>query len=77
MYTAWMGYLVRVTYSGLNQRLFRLDRLNSSSFYFPENIFVDVYSNVSCFTTFSSGSSSPEVVEFCQTLRLVYVIAQV
>jgi hypothetical protein len=36
---------------------------------------VDVYSNASCFTCFSSGSSSTEVAEFCPTLRLVYFIA--
>jgi hypothetical protein len=36
---------------------------------------VDVCSNASCFTCFSSGSSSPEVAEFCPTLRLVYFIA--
>jgi hypothetical protein len=64
---------VRVMFSGLNQNVFRLNRVKSSSFDYPENIPVD--SNSSCFTSFSSGSSSPEVMEFCATLRLVYVIA--
>jgi hypothetical protein len=32
--------------------------------------------NASYFTCFSSGSSSPEVAEFCPTLRLVYFIAR-
>jgi hypothetical protein len=73
-YTAWMGPLVRVTYSGLTQSVFRLDRVNSSSCDCPEKIPVD--SNASCFTCFSSGSSSPEVAEFCPTLRLVYFIAR-
>jgi hypothetical protein len=49
--------------------------MKSSSCDFPSKIPVDVYSNASCFTCFSSGSSSPEVAEFCPTLRLVYVIA--
>jgi hypothetical protein len=35
---------------------------------------VDVDSNASCFTCFSSGSSSPEVAAFCPTLPLVYFI---
>jgi hypothetical protein len=66
---------VRVTYSGLTQSVLRLDRLNSSSCDCPENIPVD--SNARCITSFSSGSSSPEVAEFCPTLHLDYVIAQV
>jgi hypothetical protein len=41
----------------------------------PAKIPVDVCSNASCFMCFSSGSSPPKVVEFCPTLRLVYVIA--
>jgi hypothetical protein len=39
----------------------------------PENI--PVNSNASCFTCFSSGSSSTENAEFCPTLPLVYFIA--
>jgi hypothetical protein len=38
---------------------------------------IPVDSNVRCFKSFSSGSSSPEILEFCPTLRLVYVIAWV
>jgi hypothetical protein len=75
LYTAWMGPLVRVTYSGLTQSVFILDRVKSSSCDCPEKIPVAVDSNASCFTCFSSGSSSPEVAEFCPTLRLVYFIA--
>jgi hypothetical protein len=71
LYTAWMGPLVRVTYSGLTQSVFRLDRMKSSSCDCPAKIPVD--SNASCFTYFSSGSRTPEVVEFCPTLRLVYL----
>jgi hypothetical protein len=52
---------VRVTYSGLTQSVFRLDRVKSSSCDGPEKIPMDVYSNASCFMCFSSGSSSPEV----------------
>jgi hypothetical protein len=73
--TAWMSPLVRVMYSSLTQSVCRMDRVKSSSCYFPEKIAVDVYSNASCFTCFSSGSSSSNVAEFCLTLRLVYVIA--
>jgi hypothetical protein len=76
LYTAWMGPLVRVTYSGLIQSVLILDRVKSSSCDCPEKIPVYVCSNASCFTCFSSGSISPEVAEFCPTLRLVYVIAQ-
>jgi hypothetical protein len=72
-FTAWIGPLVRVTYSGLIQSVFILDRVRSGSCDCPERIPVD--SNVSCFKCFSSGSSSSEVAEFCPTLRLVYVIA--
>jgi hypothetical protein len=50
--------------------------VKSSSCDCPEKIPEDVDSNASCFTCFSSGSSSPEVLEFCLTLRFVYVIAQ-
>jgi hypothetical protein len=75
LYTAWMGPLVRVTYSGLTQSVFRLDRVKSSSCDCPTKIPVDMYSNARCFTCFSSGSSSPEVAEFCPTLCLVYFIA--
>jgi hypothetical protein len=71
-----MGPLVRVTYSGLTESVFILDRVKSSSCDCPEKIpvDVDVDSNASCFTCFSSGSSSPEVAEFCPTLRLVYLL---
>jgi hypothetical protein len=74
LYIAWMGPLIRVTYSGLSQIVFRLDRMKSSSFDCLPKIPVD--SNASCFTCFSSGSSSPKVAEFCPTLHLVYFIAQ-
>jgi hypothetical protein len=67
-----MGPLVRVTYSGLTQIVFILDRVKSSSYDCPAKIPVDLCSNVSCFTCFSSGSSSPKVAEFCPTLHLVY-----
>jgi hypothetical protein len=62
-------------YSGLSQSVFRPDRVKSISCDCPEKIPVD--SNASCFTCFSSASSSPKVAEFCPTLRLVYVIARV
>jgi hypothetical protein len=57
-----MGPLVRVTYNGLTQSVFILDRVKSSSCDYSETIPVD--SNASCFTCFSSGSSSPEVAEY-------------
>jgi hypothetical protein len=76
LYTTWMDPLVRVACSGLNQRLFRLDRVKYSSCDCPAKIPVNVYSNASCFTCFSSSSSSPEVAEFCLTLCLVYFITQ-
>jgi hypothetical protein len=68
-----MGPLVRVTYSGLTQIVFILDRVKSSSCDCPEKIPVNF--NDSCFILYSSGSSSSEVAEFCPTLRLVYFIA--
>jgi hypothetical protein len=71
-----MGPLVRVTYSNLTQSVFRLDRVNSSCCGCPANIPVAFDSNASCFNCFSSGSSSPEVAEFCPTLLLVYFIAR-
>jgi hypothetical protein len=74
-----MGPLVRVMYSGLTQSVFsvfKLDRVKSSSCDCSEKIPVAVDSNASCFTCFSSGSSSTEVAEFCLTLRLVYFIAR-
>jgi hypothetical protein len=41
-YTAWMGPLVRVVYSGLNQSVLRLDRVKSYSCdyqaKFPEDV---------------------------------------
>jgi hypothetical protein len=73
LYTACMGPLVRVTHNGLTQSVFILYRVKSSSCDCPEKIPVD--SIASCFTCFSSGSSSPKVAEFCPTLRLVYFIA--
>jgi hypothetical protein len=71
-----MGPLVRVTFRGLTQSVFILDRVKSSSCDCPEKIPVDVHSNACFFKCFSSGSSLPEVAEFCPTLRLVYVIAR-
>jgi hypothetical protein len=55
--------------SGLTQSVFRLDRVKSSSCDCTPNTLVDVQSNASCFTCFSSGSSSSEVAEFYPTLR--------
>jgi hypothetical protein len=49
-------------YSGLTQSMLRLDRVKSSSCDCPEKIHVDVDSNASCFTSFSSGSSSSRVL---------------
>jgi hypothetical protein len=63
-----------VMYSSLTQSVFRLVRVKSSSCDCQTEIPVD--SNVSCFISFSSGSSSPEIAEFCPILRLVYFIAQ-
>jgi hypothetical protein len=60
----------------LNQSVFRLNRVKSSSCDCPAKIPVAVDSNAICFTCFSSGSNSPKVAEFCPTLRLVYVIAR-
>jgi hypothetical protein len=57
--------------TGLTQNVFRLDRVKSSSCDCPAKIPVDIYSNASCFTCFSSGSSSPDAAEFCPTLRSV------
>jgi hypothetical protein len=62
--------------SGLTPSLFRLYRVKSSSCDCPAKIPVVIDSNASCFTCFSSGISSPEVADFCLTLRLVYFIAQ-
>jgi hypothetical protein len=72
---AWMGPLMRVTYSGLTQSVLILDRMYSDFCDCPAKIPVAVDSNANCFTSFNSGSSSPEVAEFCPTLRLVYFIA--
>jgi hypothetical protein len=74
LYTAWLGPL-RVMYSGLTQNVFRLDRVKSSYCDCPEKKPMEVCSNASCFTCFSSGSSSSEVAEFCLNLHLVYFIA--
>jgi hypothetical protein len=71
LYTAWIGPLVRVKYSGLTQSVFRVDRVKSNSCDCPAEIPVDVNSNARCFYCFSSGSSSPEVAVFCPTLRLL------
>jgi hypothetical protein len=76
LYTAWIGSLVRVTYSGLSQSVFRLDRVKSSSCDSQSKITVYVYCNTSYFMSFNYGSSSPEVAEFCPTLRLVYFISR-
>jgi hypothetical protein len=71
-----MNPLVRVKYSGLTQNVLILDRVKSSSCDCPTKIPVAVDSNASCFTRFSSGSSSPEVSKFCPSLRSVYFIAR-
>jgi hypothetical protein len=63
--------------TGLTQRVFRLDRVKSSSCDCPAKIPVDFGTDSSCFTCFSSGRSSPEVAEFCPSLHLVYFIAWV
>jgi hypothetical protein len=65
---------VRVAYSSQTQSVFRMDRVKSSSCDLPAKFPLD--SNTNCFTCFSSGVSSPEIAEFCPTLRLVYVIAR-
>jgi hypothetical protein len=64
LYTAWIGPLVRVTYSGLIQSVLRLDRVKSSSCDFPEKIHVAVDSNASCVTSFSLVSSHPTLRRF-------------
>jgi hypothetical protein len=66
---------VRVGYSGLTLSVFILDRVKSSSCDCPVKVPVDLCSNASFFKSFCYGSSSPEVTEFCPTLRLVYFIA--
>jgi hypothetical protein len=66
--------LVMVTYSGLTQSMYRLDRVKSISCHCPEEIPVDLFSNASCFMSFSSGSISPKVADFCPTLCLVHFI---
>jgi hypothetical protein len=68
--------MVRITYSGLTQSEFRLDRVKSSCCDCPEKIPVAMYSNASCFTCFNSGISSTKVVDICPTLCLIYFIAQ-
>jgi hypothetical protein len=62
---SWSGPDYQICYCGLSQNVFRLNRVKSSSCDCPENIPVDMCSNASCSTCFSSGSSSPEVAEFC------------
>jgi hypothetical protein len=69
------GPLVKVTYRGLTQSVFKLDRINSNLFYCPAESPVD--SSPGFFTPFNSGSSSPEVVEFYPNLCLICVIAWV
>jgi hypothetical protein len=49
LYTVWIGFLVRVTCSGLTQIVFILDIVKSSSCDCPAKIPVDVDSNTSCF----------------------------
>jgi hypothetical protein len=73
LYTAWMGPLVSIAYSGLTQSVFRWDRVKSSSCDFSAKTPVD--SDAGHFFL-SSGSSSPEVAEFCPTLCLVFFIAK-
>jgi hypothetical protein len=67
-------FMVRVMYGSQTQSVFILDRVKSSSCDCLVKIPVD--SNARYFTCFCSGSSSPEVAEFCQTLCLVYFIAR-
>jgi hypothetical protein len=57
LYTAWMGSLVRVMYSGLTHSVFILDRVKPSSCDCPAKIPVDVCSNASCFTCSCALSS--------------------
>jgi hypothetical protein len=57
---------VRVMYSELTQRVFRLNRVKSSSCDCPAKIPVDLDSNASCIKTFSSGSSSSKLRGFVQ-----------
>jgi hypothetical protein len=67
--------MVRLMYSGLTQSVFRLDRVKSSSCDCLAKIPVDEDSNASCFIPFSSGSSLPEVTEFCNfALGLFYCL---
>jgi hypothetical protein len=51
-----------ITNSGLTESVFRLDRLMSSSFDFPEKIPVD--SNTSCFTCFVLLAAHPKLQIF-------------
>jgi hypothetical protein len=69
-----MDPLVRVIYSGLTQSVFRLDRVKFISCDCPEMIPVNLYSNASWFTSFSSGIISSEVAEVCPTLHLMLLL---
>jgi hypothetical protein len=73
IYTTWMGPMVTVTYTGQTQKGLYWREWNLSSWDLPAKIAVD--SNANCFMCFNSGVSSPEIAEFCPTLRLIYVIA--
>jgi hypothetical protein len=64
------GLLGEKTYKGLTQSVFRLDRVKSSSCDCPAKIPVDVCSNASCFTSFSSGSRFLKVAEFLSDFAL-------
>jgi hypothetical protein len=55
---------VRLTHSGMTQRVFRIDGVKTSSYEFLAKIPLDY--NSRCFGSFSSGNSSPEVADFVQ-----------
>jgi hypothetical protein len=71
-----MGPLVRVTYRGLSQSVFRLDRVKSSSCDCPEMISVDVDSNAAALRVLVLVAAHPKLRSFCPTLRLVYFISR-
>jgi hypothetical protein len=64
IYGSGPDYQIYITI-GLTQRVFRLDRVKSSTSDFPAKIPVD--SNSRCSMSFSSGINSPEVLDFCPT----------
>jgi hypothetical protein len=66
LYTAWMGPLVRVMYSGLTQSVFRLDRLKSSSCDCPEKIPVESNANARCFKFLVLVAAHPKLQSFVQ-----------